>query len=200
MVFVTLEVEHGIHHVLEDPRTGYRPVLRHVPHDHRRDAKGLRDLRETRGAGPDLSDTPRHARDFGIESGLDRIEQQQIRPLPLDELGLAPTLRRYVNDFGRETGATITVNGSDRDDSIASHTRAALFRLIQQETQTPWQEMYKVFNMGHRLELYVPQEIAPDLIHIAQSFHIEARMVGRCESYHRKKLTLVSPYGTFEYS
>ena len=75
-----------------------------------------------------------------------------------------------------------------------------LFRLIQSQSGTPWQEMYKVFNMGHRLELYVPQEIAPDLIHIAQSFHIEARMVGRCESYHGKKLTLVSPYGTFEYS
>lgn len=71
-------------------------------------------------------------RSLTAESLLDvRRSILELRPLPLDELGLAPTLRRYVNDFGRETGATITVNGSDRDDSIASHTRAALFRLIQ---------------------------------------------------------------------
>lgn len=55
----------------------------------------------------------------------------ELRPLPLDELGLVPTLRRYVNDFSRETGSTITVNGPERDDSISSTTRIALFRLIQ---------------------------------------------------------------------
>jgi two-component system sensor histidine kinase DegS len=55
-----------------------------------------------------------------------------MRPLVLDELGLVPTLRRYVTDFGRENGATINVNGPDRDDSIPGHTRVALFRLIQQ--------------------------------------------------------------------
>lgn len=56
----------------------------------------------------------------------------EMRPLVLDELGLVPTLRRYSADFGRENGATITINGPDRDDSIAGHTRVALFRLIQQ--------------------------------------------------------------------
>jgi len=56
----------------------------------------------------------------------------EMRPLVLDELGLVPTLRRYSADFARENGATITINGPDRDDSIAGHTRVALFRLIQQ--------------------------------------------------------------------
>ena len=56
----------------------------------------------------------------------------EMRPLVLDELGLVPTLRRYTTDFGRENGATITINGPDRDDSIAGHTRVAVFRLIQQ--------------------------------------------------------------------
>ncbi len=56
----------------------------------------------------------------------------EMRPLVLDELGLVPTLRRYSADFGRENGATITINGPDRDDSIAGHTRVAVFRLIQQ--------------------------------------------------------------------
>jgi two-component system, NarL family, sensor histidine kinase DegS len=56
----------------------------------------------------------------------------EMRPLVLDELGLVPTLRRYATDFGRDNGATVTINGPDRDDSIAGHTRVALFRLIQQ--------------------------------------------------------------------
>ncbi|RIK39699.1 MAG: hypothetical protein DCC58_14910 [Chloroflexi bacterium] len=55
----------------------------------------------------------------------------ELRPLPLDELGLVATLRRYVNDFGRETGSTVTVNGAERDDTINPYTRVALFRLIQ---------------------------------------------------------------------
>jgi two-component system, NarL family, sensor histidine kinase DegS len=56
----------------------------------------------------------------------------EMRPLVLDELGLVPTLRRYATDFGRDNGATVTINGPDRDDSIPGHTRVALFRLIQQ--------------------------------------------------------------------
>ena len=56
----------------------------------------------------------------------------EMRPLVLDELGLVPTLRRYAADFARENGATVTINGPDRDDSIAGHTRVAVFRLIQQ--------------------------------------------------------------------
>jgi len=76
----------------------------------------------------DLSDL----RLLTAESLLDiRRSILELRPLPLDELGLVSTLRRYVNDFGRETGSTITVNGPDRDDSILSMTRVALFHLIQ---------------------------------------------------------------------
>lgn len=72
-------------------------------------------------------------RDLAAKSLLDvRRAIFEMRPLVLDELGLVPTLRRYSTDFGRENGATITVNGPERDDSIAGHTRVALFRLIQQ--------------------------------------------------------------------
>ena len=56
----------------------------------------------------------------------------EMRPLVLDELGLVPTLRRYCNDFARENGATITVNGPERDAAVAGHTRVALFRVTQQ--------------------------------------------------------------------
>ncbi len=74
-----------------------------------------------------------------------------------------------------------------------------LFELIQQESGTPWQEMYKVFNMGHRMELYVAPEDAARIIEISESFGVEAQIVGRVEAAERKQLTIHSPYGTLSY-
>jgi phosphoribosylformylglycinamidine cyclo-ligase len=74
-----------------------------------------------------------------------------------------------------------------------------LFKLIQQQSGTGWKEMYQVFNCGHRMELYVPQAIADDIIEISRSFDIDAQIVGRVEASDNKKLTINSEYGTFEY-
>lgn len=74
-----------------------------------------------------------------------------------------------------------------------------LFKLIQDESKTDWKEMYKVFNMGHRMELYVPKEIADSIIEISKSFNIDARIVGRVEANKGNKLTINSPYGEFIY-
>jgi len=74
-----------------------------------------------------------------------------------------------------------------------------LFKLIQEESKTSWQEMYKVFNMGHRMELYVPQEIAAELISISQSFGVDAQIIGRVEKADTKKVTVTSEFGVFEY-
>ena len=74
-----------------------------------------------------------------------------------------------------------------------------LFKLIQEQSQTSWQEMYKVFNMGHRFEFYVDSTAADGIIAIAKSFNIEAQIIGRVESYTGKKVTIHSGYGTFEY-
>ncbi len=74
-----------------------------------------------------------------------------------------------------------------------------LFKLIQEQSQTDWKEMYQVFNCGHRMELYVPEAIAPDLIAISKSFGVEAQIVGRVEPANSKRLTIKSAYGTFEY-
>lgn len=74
-----------------------------------------------------------------------------------------------------------------------------LFKLIQEESGTEWQEMYKVFNMGHRMEVYVSAEIADSIIAISKSFNIDAQIVGRVEANDGKKLTIDSPYGMFEY-
>lgn len=74
-----------------------------------------------------------------------------------------------------------------------------LFELIQQESGTDWKEMYQVFNMGHRMELYVPETIAADLIAISESFGVPAQIVGRVEAADNKSLTLSSDKGVFRY-
>ncbi len=74
-----------------------------------------------------------------------------------------------------------------------------LFRLIQDESGTPWKEMYQVFNMGHRLELYIPEHIAQSIITIAAEFNIDARIIGHCEASSEKKLSIHGEFGSFEY-
>lgn len=74
-----------------------------------------------------------------------------------------------------------------------------LFKLIHEQSGTDWKEMYKVFNMGHRYEIYLPQEYAQDIIAIAKSFNVDAQIVGRCEAAQGKHLTITSQYGTFQY-
>ena len=74
-----------------------------------------------------------------------------------------------------------------------------LFKLIQEESKTDWKEMYQVFNMGHRMELYVKPEIADEIIAISKSFNVEAQIIGQVEASANKKLTLKSDHGLFEY-
>ncbi|MBT8269420.1 MAG: phosphoribosylformylglycinamidine cyclo-ligase [Bacteroidia bacterium] len=75
-----------------------------------------------------------------------------------------------------------------------------LFRLIQEQSETPWEEMYQVFNCGHRMELYVDPDIAQDIIEISQSFNVEAKIIGRVEDSVTKALTISSEFGNFNYS
>jgi phosphoribosylformylglycinamidine cyclo-ligase len=78
-------------------------------------------------------------------------------------------------------------------------TLPPLFRLIQEQSGTEWKEMYKVFNMGHRLEVYLSPDKAAEVIRIAQSLGLEAQIVGRVEAAVKTKLTIRSEFGTFEY-
>lgn len=75
-----------------------------------------------------------------------------------------------------------------------------LFKLIQEQSQTGWKEMYQVFNCGHRMELYVTPEIAAEIIAVSKSFNVNAKIIGRVEASESKKLTIKSAYGTFEYA
>lgn len=74
-----------------------------------------------------------------------------------------------------------------------------LFKLIQEQSGTDWKEMYTVFNMGHRMEIYVPENIAEHIIQISRSFNVDAQIIGRVESSATKKLTIESSLGKFIY-
>lgn len=74
-----------------------------------------------------------------------------------------------------------------------------LFRTIQEQSHTEWSEMYKVFNCGHRFEVYLPKEYAQQVIEISKSFGIDAQVIGRIEASDHTHLTIHSEYGTFEY-
>ena len=74
-----------------------------------------------------------------------------------------------------------------------------LFKTIQEQSGTDWKEMYKVFNMGHRMEIYLSPEYAEEVIAISKSFGIDAQIVGRVEASEKKELIIKSEFGTFEY-
>jgi len=74
-----------------------------------------------------------------------------------------------------------------------------LFRMIHDQSGTDWKEMYQVFNMGHRFEIYTNEKNADRIIDISSDFKLEAKIIGHCEVSDKKKLTIVSDYGKLEY-
>lgn len=74
-----------------------------------------------------------------------------------------------------------------------------LFKVIQEQSGTGWHEMYKVFNMGHRFEIYADSAVAEDIMAISRSFGVDAQIIGRVEPFTGRKVTISSPFGTFEY-
>ncbi len=74
-----------------------------------------------------------------------------------------------------------------------------LFKMIQEESGTPWKEMYQVFNMGHRLEVYTDESTANEMIGISKSMHIDAQIIGRVENHYKNEVEIHSPYGVFNY-
>lgn len=78
-------------------------------------------------------------------------------------------------------------------------TLPPLFKAIHAQSGTPWKEMYEVFNMGHRFEIYTREENASEIIDIAAGYNLEAKIIGHCEASDKKKLTISSEFGSFEY-
>lgn len=138
-------------------------------------------------------------------------------PLDIGKLVLSPTrtyapiVKKILNEFGPKDihgmihcsgGAqTKILNFVEQLHVIKDHMFPVppLFQLIHQESKTNWQEMYQVFNMGHRLELYVSPETTEQLIAIAKTFNVQAQVIGHVEASKKKKLTIQSEFGQFQY-
>ncbi len=123
----------------------------------------------------------------------------------------APVVKAIFDKLGRESiDGMVHCSGGAQTKILHFLTRGQvikdnlfetppLFNLIQKESQTPWEEMYQVFNMGHRMEFYLDAQYAQQIIDIAADFNIEARIVGRVLESEQKGLTIVSEHGSFDY-
>jgi phosphoribosylformylglycinamidine cyclo-ligase len=122
----------------------------------------------------------------------------------------APVVKKILEQFRASVSGMIHCSGGAQTKVLhfienvhvikdSLFTAPPLFRLIQEQSATSWHEMYKVFNMGHRFEIYADEDAAEGIIAIARSFNIDAQIIGHVESYNGKKVTIHSEYGTFEY-
>ena len=143
-------------------------------------------------------------------------EPTEIEGVDVGKLILSPT-RTYLplmvpilNNFRKQINGIIHCSGGAQT-KVLHFTNSLhivkdnmfklppLFRMIQESSGTDWKEMYKVFNMGHRLEIYTNEKAAEEMIQIAKEFNIEAQIVGHVEASEKKQLTIKSEFGTFEY-
>ena len=123
----------------------------------------------------------------------------------------APIIQEFLNDWRSSVNGMVHCSGGAQTKVLHFVNDVhvikdnlfpipPLFKTIQQASGTSWEEMYKVFNMGHRLEVYTNEEAASALIEIAKSFSVDAQIIGRCESSSTGKVTINSEHGDFEYS
>jgi len=122
----------------------------------------------------------------------------------------APVIKKILDGYRSEINGMIHCSGGAQTKVMhfVDHVHVIkdnlfptppLFQLIQSESKTDWKEMYKVFNMGHRFEIYTSPEVAEKVIEISKSFNIDAQIIGYVETSESKKLTIKSAHGTFEY-
>ena len=144
------------------------------------------------------------------------VEQQPTEPLTVGQLVLSPTrtyapvIKRLLDELrpeihgmvhctgGAQTKVLHFVGDNCRVVKDNMFTVPPLFQIIHDSSNTDWREMYQVFNMGHRMEIYVRPEVAEKVIAIAKSFNIDAQVVGHIEEG-KKSLTIKSEFGVFEY-
>jgi len=150
----------------------------------------------------------------GTKSLTDKVENS---PIDAGKLVLSPTrtyapiIKKILSEFSnKEINGMVHCSGGAQTKILHfidnlhivkdnMFNVPPLFKLIQQESKTDWKEMYQVFNMGHRMELYVNPEIADEVIAISKSFNVDAKIVGRVEASDEKKLTIKSEFGEFKY-
>jgi phosphoribosylformylglycinamidine cyclo-ligase len=122
----------------------------------------------------------------------------------------APVVKKLIEVLGKKINGMVHCSGGAQtkvlhfvnDVHIIKNNMLPvppLFKLIHEQSKTDYKEMYKVFNMGHRLEVYLSEEHAQEVIAIAKSFNIDAQVIGRVEKHAGKKVTIESEFGKFEY-
>ena len=154
--------------------------------------------------------------EFIYSGGMSLTDSIEDCPLNAGQLVLSPT-RTYapviiemLANFRKEIHGMVHCSGGAQTKILhfiddlhivkdSLFDTPSLFKLIQSQSQTPWQEMYKVFNMGHRMELYVPKEIAQNLIDISKGFGIDAKVIGHVEANKGRKVTIKGQHGEFVY-
>ena len=151
-----------------------------------------------------------------VYSGSKKLTSETDSPLNAGKLVLSPTrtyapvIKQIIDNHRGEIHGMVHCSGGAQTKVLHFVENVhvikdnlfpipPLFKMIQEESGTDWKEMYKVFNMGHRMEIYVSPEIADSIIAISKSFNIDAQIVGRVEKNDGKKVTINSPYGDFVY-
>jgi len=148
-----------------------------------------------------------------------KLLEDEVADLPLDagKLVLSPTrtyapvIKKILDQFRSQIHGMVHCSGGAQTKVLHFVNNLhiikdnlfpipPLFLMIQEESGTSWEEMYKVFNMGHRMEIYVPFEIASDLIAISESFGIAAQVIGKVDSFDGKQVSIKSEKGEFSYN
>ena len=148
-----------------------------------------------------------------------KLLEDEVADLPLDagKLVLSPTrtyapiIKKILDQFQSQIHGMVHCSGGAQTKVLHFVNNLhiikdnlfpipPLFLMIQEESGTSWEEMYKVFNMGHRMEIYVPFEIASDLIAISESFGIAAQVIGKVDSFDGKQVSIKSEKGEFSYN
>ncbi|MDG5799075.1 AIR synthase-related protein [Marinilabiliaceae bacterium ANBcel2] len=148
---------------------------------------------------------------YNLTQKIDGVELDAAQLVLSPTRTYAPVIKKVVENFRDKINGMVHCSGGAQT-KILHFTNnlhivknnmfkpPKLFEVIQKESGTPWQEMYKVFNMGHRMEIYTDEETAQSIIEISKSFNIDAQIIGYCESSSSKKLTIKSDYGEFIYN
>ncbi len=161
------------------------------------------------------SNTPEEVIYIGNKRLTDTIEIEG-KEIPIGKLILSPTrtflpvISKILDKHRAEIGGMIHCTGGAQTKVLKFvegvhiikdnfFKTPPLFQLIQEESGTDWKEMYQVFNMGNRLEIFLDESIAQSVVDIVKSFNIDAQIIGRVEASPKNKLTLTSEHGVFEY-
>ncbi len=148
---------------------------------------------------------------------LDLTSESKVNGITAGKLVLSPTrtyapiIARILKEYRHKIDGLVHCSGGAQtkvlhflnDDSCVIKDNLfpipPLFEMIQEQSKTDWKEMYKVFNMGHRMEIYTDEQTALDIINISKSFNVDAQIVGRVENAQIKSVKILSPYGEFIY-